>query len=434
MAAANSQSKQQLRHLVTLSNAVTTVFQDLQAAQKGIEVLYNIDFSLISGFISLHPHAAHEFERGQSIPSQLQLQSRDMDLIGSSVFSLLHHYAEDNPFKATISLATILELQKSLFDLSDQFAKQAMSTSHVDRLEREIEEIYSKNGDFIESKDAVARIRRASALLPDRRHTEELDHLISLLERGVLRGLGDYYAPAEIRNVTADAKALSGRIFDYLNTNRRRSYGEIEVDFNFRNRIDAVNIAFSHALSNSDPEGQVSFVGPVFNKLQRSSLAHAMEFRRNPLAPFLWMNALDINTTEHQSSSERVGEGLEYLEMMYTRVRECINYLESVDSYSELSTPKQREVVAFHEQYYHPIMTHVTDKRADLDADLARIKNFFEEGRDVRKSLQEAQESVSTKARQFAELTPDIIDEDILDAYDLHKDLKVKELLAALKS
>ncbi len=403
-------------------NAFACEDLDTDLGRENSQSLYNADFSII-----------YPLTQNQGLHQRAVDNALDLDAISYEMITLSELYNNISGFQIVVSFPAFIEMLASienrLLQLEEIRDNKAVSENLYHNLNAYREQAITgkvTEQDLLKSNSAKTQLRSLIGLIPNDQESANITRVLHLFERRVIRGLGDYYTSSEI-DAARNGRQYFNRVLERIDRFRSSEShlgGRGDPDSkDFHRRVDAWNITLSRQLHELKEQQRLMFLGPP--KLCRVYESSEDVLSRSVVAPFLRLKSLSLAP----SSTDIDADSRARIRKFGRRLSEAWDLLDKASSIDDLYTAEIETVREAYEEIVS--IYHAGAEEASVIEEERRksISELLRNPTSLRDKAAEVQDQMQRDADRIVSLSPEPLDDDVAEAYELRDNKRMKRIM-----
>ncbi|WP_428673062.1 hypothetical protein [Reyranella sp.] len=395
-------------------------------SSNSTKLFYNSDYDLIYPWLWPGAHST----------------SPQYDRAGRNIFSLLMHCHKSVNFKICFTVPSILEFLDTVEHRFAHFIRISDSRDYAAEIISAFQASRAQPRDLAQESSEGERLKRYIGNLQLGSHNTNLRKVVSLFNNGVLSLAHEH---TNIRPQTRDPFSPINHeiskeyldIYDRMKRKRGRTDTRPDADKMFHYKVDSWNIAF-RLINSFSREQEFLYVCRPQIRSYFGSFDDQSVHSRNPLVPLYQLFAA-FQTPEN---SEKVTEIQDFLRDARARFLDITNHIERKNDHDPQAFSQyfQRQIGWVQDTFVRPLVGHdfnassnpeladreTADKAIDGPySSVTRIDEF-------RDRLRYDATQLKVAAHAIADIAPLIVEDRLLEPYNLSNDARVQQILQTL--
>lgn len=375
-------------------------------------ILLNMDFSIFQPFI---------YPKSSSLSPK---RFGNYDFICREIMKTASNYRGVAKFSLVVSDLAFLEL----LDHTDRRHAFATEISESQSLSEHLATIAQRRQSradpvgMLGTPAITNQLERAVAHLAEAPHRKKLQELISMMNSRVVRGLGDFFSPADLaeaRNHKAYYKEVLGKIDQY-----RASTGSDRENANLNRVIDAWVVTISRNLHCAKEGHRVQFLGPPRLRQIYGDKTDALSC--TVLSPFLELKSFQLASSDRNLKDEAIG----YLTLTAEKVARVLRRVGDAGAVEDCLTADCLELRDVKNQLMDWYYSEDDVEDLAMQKQLMNLtEELAENPRGISDRFRHSADEHRKDAQSIVTAVPQILADEFLSEYELRDDRRIRQLV-----
>jgi hypothetical protein len=290
-----------------------------------------------------------------------------------------------------------------------------------DKLRRFLDSGYMDREFFVKGDELSHIVKDIVRFIPNTVNLPVLDEYIQLFSQGALKCFGDFYDRREYDKLSDQATEAREKVLAHIRRSRKRRMREDADAYNFRNLVDATNIAWAYILRKSYPNRYICFGGPMPPGLGAKDLHEIVGEYRSQYALIVSAKMADVNKGKSQSDC------LDWLNMIIEEAEKTIRVVESASLVSDLTDIRKQRLKLFYSTIVNGLLMSNDPKRS-FETQIAAAREIFVDRRSVEERFSAGEDRAKTAAMELLQIEPMVMSDELLHHLQIEDSPRIKSL------